>query len=89
MIIQRYIYRELLSKLVWILGLLILVFTSNRFVGFLADAAEGSIPGDLVFQMLAYKMLGTLPKIFPVAILVAMLLGFARMANDRELVVML
>lgn len=71
------------------MGLLILVFTSNRFVGFLADAAEGSIPGDLVFQMLAYKMLATLPKIFPVAILVAMLLGFTRMANDRELVVML
>ncbi|MEM7027817.1 MAG: LptF/LptG family permease, partial [Pseudomonadota bacterium] len=89
MIITRHIYRELFSKLIWILGLLILVFTSNRFVSFLADAAEGAIPGDLVFQMLAFKMLATLPKIFPIAILVAMLLSFTRMANDRELVVML
>jgi len=71
------------------LGLLILVLTSNRFVGFLADAAEGAIPGDLVFLMLAYKMLATLPNIFPVAILVAILLSFIRMANDRELLVML
>lgn len=71
------------------MGLLILVFTSNRFVGFLADAAEGALPGDLVFQMLAFKMLATMPKIFPVAILIAMLMSFARMANDKELVVML
>ena len=88
MIIQRYIYRELLQKLVWILGLLVLIFASNRFVGFLADAAEGNLPGDLVFLMLGYKMLATLPKILPISVLVAMLLAFSRMANDRELVVL-
>jgi len=88
MIIQHYIYRELLQKLVWILGLLILVFTSNKFVGFLADAAEGSLPVDMVFLMLGYKMLATLPKILPVSILVAMLLSFSRMANDRELIIL-
>ena len=88
MIIQRYIYRELLQKLVWILSLLILVFASNKFVGFLADAAEGSLPADMVFLMLAYKMLATLPKILPVSILIAMLLAFSRMASDRELVIL-
>lgn len=88
MIIQRYIYRELLQKLVWILSLLILVFASNKFVGFLADAAEGHLPADMVFLMLGYKMLATLPKILPVSILLAMLLAFSRMASDRELVVL-
>ncbi len=88
MIIQRYIYRELLGKLFWILGLLILVFTSNRFVGFLADAADGTLPGDLVFLMLSFKMLATLPNILPVSILLAILLAFSRLASDRELVVM-
>ncbi len=88
MIIQRYIYTELLQKLVWILSLLILVFASNKFVGFLADAAEGSLPADMVFLMLGYKMLATLPKILPVSILIAMLLAFSRMASDRELVIL-
>ena len=88
MIIQRYIFRELTQKLFWILGLLILVFTSSKFVGFLADAAEGSLPGEMVFMMLSYKMLATLPKIFPIAILVAMLLAFTRMTSDRELVIL-
>ncbi len=88
MIIQRYIYTELLQKLVWILSLLILVFASNKFVGFLADAAEGSLPADMVFLMLGYKMLATLPKILPVSILIAMLLAFSRMSSDRELVIL-
>ncbi len=88
MIIQHYIYRELLQKLIWILSLLILVFASNKFVGFLADAAEGNLPADMVFLMLGYKMLATLPKILPVSILVAILLAFSRMASDRELVIL-
>lgn len=88
MIIQHYIYRELLQKLLWILSLLILVIASNRFVGFLADAAEGSLPADMVFLMLAFKMLATLPKILPISILVGMLLAFSRMSSDRELVIL-
>jgi lipopolysaccharide export system permease protein len=87
-IIKRYIYSELLQKLAWILSLLILVFASNKFVGFLADAAEGSLPAEMVFLMLGYKMLATLPKILPVSILIAMLLAFSRMASDRELVIL-
>lgn len=88
MIIQRYIFRELVQKLLWILGLLILVIASNRFVGFLADAAEGSLPPDMVFLMLGYKMLATLPKILPISILIGMLLTFSRMSTDRELVIL-
>ena len=88
MIIQRYIFRELTQKLLWIMGLLILILAGNRFAGFLADAAEGSLPGDLVFTLLAYKMLASLPKILPISILAAMLLTFARMGGDRELVIL-
>jgi lipopolysaccharide export system permease protein len=88
LIIQRYIYTELLQKLAWILSLLILVFASNKFVGFLADAAEGRLPADMVFLMLGFKMLATLPKILPVSILIAMLLAFSRMVSDREFVIL-
>ena len=43
MIITRYIHKEILQKLAWIVGLLILIFASNKFVGFLSDAAEGAL----------------------------------------------
>ena len=57
MIFRRYIHREILAKLGWITGLLLLVLTSNRFVDYLADAAAGDLPADLLFQILVMKML--------------------------------
>jgi lipopolysaccharide export system permease protein len=87
MILERYIYREILEKLLWILGLLLLILTSNRFVGFLADAAEGDLPGELVFQLLSMKMLATIPKLLPIALFISVTLALSRLAQDRELTI--
>ena len=88
MIIRNYIHKEILQKLVWIVGLLVLIFASNKFVGFLSDAAEGNLPADMVFMMLGFKLLASLPKILPIAILMSTLLVFTRMANERELIIL-
>ena len=85
MILRRYIHREIAEKLGWIIGLLLLIIMSNRFVRYLADAAAGSFPADLVFQALLMKMLTTLPKLMPIAVFLAVLLGLSRLARDREL----
>ena len=85
MILRRYIHREIAEKLGWIIGLLLLLIMSNRFVRYLADAAAGAFPADLVFQALMMKMLTTLPKLMPIAIFLAVLLGLSRLARDREL----
>jgi len=88
MILERYIYKEILEKLLWIIGLLLLILASNRFVGFLADAAEGELPGELVFQMLTMKMLSTLPKLLPISLFISVTLALSRLAQDRELTIM-
>lgn len=85
MILRRYIHREIAEKLGWIIGLLLLIIMSNRFVGYLADAASGAFPADLVFQALMMKMLATLPKLMPITVFLAVLLGLSRLARDREL----
>jgi len=87
MILERYIYREILEKLLWIIGLLLLILASNRFVGFLADAADGELPGELVLQMLSMKMLATLPKLLPISLFISVTLALSRLAQDRELTV--
>ena len=87
MILERYIYREILEKLLWIIGLLLLILASNRFVGFLADAAEGELPGELVLQLLTMKMLATLPKLLPISLFVSVTLALSRLAQDRELTI--
>lgn len=88
MILERYIHREVLEKLLWIIGLLILILTSHRFVDYLADAAAGKIPGDLIIKMLLMKMLAIIPRILPVAIFLAVILAFTRLTTDREMVIM-
>ena len=85
MILRRYIHREIAENLGWIIGLLLLIITSNRFVRYLADAAAGAFPTDLVFQALIMKMLTTLPKLMPIAVFLAVILGLSRLARDREL----
>jgi lipopolysaccharide export system permease protein len=87
MILERYIYREILEKLLWVLGLLLLILASNRFVGFLADAADGELPGELVLQMLTMKMLATLPKLLPISLFISVTLAMSRLTQDRELTV--
>ncbi len=86
-ILERYLYREILTKLGWITGILLLILASHRFVDYLADAAAGDIPGNLVFEMLYMKMLALLPRMLPVAMFIAIILALSRMAQDRELTV--
>lgn len=88
MILRHYIHREILGKLGWILGLLLLIIASNLLVRYLADAAAGALPTDLIFQMMLVKMAATLPKLMPVAIFLAVISGLARLARDQELLVM-
>lgn len=87
MILERYIYREILSKLAWILGLLLLVIASHRFVGFLADAASGDLPSDFILSMLGMKLLAMLPRILPMTLFLSVILALSRLSRDRELTV--
>ena len=88
MILERHIHREILEKAGWILGLLLLVLASNRFVEYLADAASGKLPAELILHMLGMKVLAMLPKVLPIGIFLAVMLAMSRMARDKELVVM-
>lgn len=89
MILARYIHREIFEKIFWIIGLLLLVMASNRFVEYLADAAAGELPPDLVLQMLAMKMLALLPRLLPIAVFLAVMLALSRLTRDKELTIVL
>ncbi|MFQ5659944.1 MAG: LPS export ABC transporter permease LptF [Gammaproteobacteria bacterium] len=88
MILERYLYREVLVKLIWIIGLLVLILTSSRFVDYLADAAAGKLPSDLILKLLLVRMLTVLPRLLPVALFLSVLLALARLSHDKELTIM-
>ena len=86
MIIQRYLYREISYSFAAALSVLLLVYLSNRFVRFLAEAAAGKIPSDVIFQLLALKIIGNLVLFLPFALFLAILMALGRLHRDSEVV---
>lgn len=86
MIINRYILKEILYTLIAVIAVLLLIFISNRFIGFLADASVGDLSADVVLRMLALKTLGSMVIILPLALFLSILLAFSRLYKDNEMV---
>lgn len=86
MIIQRYLYREILQGFAAVLSILLLIYVSNRFVRYLGEAASGSIASEAVLKLLALKLVGSLVLLLPLALFIAVMLGFGRMYRDSEIV---
>jgi lipopolysaccharide export system permease protein len=85
LIIRRYIARELLWTLVAVTSVLYLVYVSNRFVRYLADAATGALPADMVAWLLFLKSLAALPTLLPLAFYLSVLLALGRLYKDSEM----
>lgn len=70
-----------------ICGLLMLIFISKYYVGYLADAASGKISTQLVMTFLWLKIFASLPKLLPVCLFISVILAFSRLVRDNELVI--
>lgn len=88
MIIRRYIHREILQRFLWVTGLLFLIYSSDKFVDYLADAASGKISSSLVFELLWLKLVSVLPKLLPVTIFLAVILTYSRLVGDNEMAIL-
>lgn len=88
MIIRRYIHKEILQRFLWVTGLLFLIYSSDKFVGYLADAAAGKISGSLIFEFLWLKLVSVLPTLLPVTIFLAVILTYSRLVSDNEMAIL-
>ncbi|MCP4695538.1 MAG: LPS export ABC transporter permease LptF [Gammaproteobacteria bacterium] len=88
MIITRYLYREITYTLLALTGILLLVFLSNRFIRFLAQASTGDLPSEFIYQLLALKLLAVLGSFLPLAFFLAILLSLGRLYVDNEMAAM-
>ena len=86
MIIERYLYREVLRTCAAVLAVLVLVYGASRFTRILADAAAGVVSADLILQMLVLKLAEKLPELLPLALYVAVLIGLGRLYRDSEII---
>jgi len=77
-----------LQRFLWVAGLLFLIYSSEKFVDYLADAAAGKISSSLVFELLWLKLVSVLPKLLPVTIFLAVILTYSRLVSDNEMAVL-
>lgn len=87
-IIDRYLLREFVINLVAVTGVLWLIYISTRFARYLADAAVGNMPADVIFSLLGLSSLGALSILLPIGTFLAVMLSLGRMSSDNELTVM-
>ena len=88
LIIARYLIKETVQTLVAVTSVLLLVFLGRHFARFLADAASGRIPAELVLQLLTTLTISSLVLLLPVSFYIAILVSFGRMYKDSEITAM-
>ncbi len=89
MTLDRYLRKEVLANLFGVLTVLLLIFLGNRFVRFLGDALDGDLAQDTILTVLLLKLVSALVVIVPLALYLAILLGFGRLYRDNEMTAML
>lgn len=86
-IIDRYLWREFALYLAAVTSVLWLIFVATRFARYLAQAAVGVLPSDVIFTLLGYSSLGALSLLLPMGTFLAVMLALGRMNADNELIV--
>lgn len=89
MTLDRYLRREVVANLTAVLIVLLLIFLGNRFVRFLGEALQGDLAEDTLLTILFLKLLSALVAIVPLALYLAVLLGFGRLYRDNEMTALL
>ncbi len=86
-VIDRYLLREFAVNLLAVTAVLWLIYVATRFARYLAQAAVGSLPSDVIFTLLGYSSLGALSVLLPIGAFLAVMLALGRMNSDSELTV--
>lgn len=88
MIIFRYLVKEVLTTVAGLTSILLLIFMSNQFMRYLSRAASGSLPGAVVFKLMALEIPNLLGLLLPLGFYVAILIAYGRLYAENEMTVM-
>jgi lipopolysaccharide export system permease protein len=87
-ILDRYLIKEVVHALLGVAPVVLLIFLSDRFVRYLADAAAGKIPSDLILTLITLKFLSVLVILLPLTFYIAVMLALGRLYKDSEMTVL-
>ena len=87
-ILDRYLLREAAMSWLAVTAVLLGIMLSTRFARFLAEAAAGELPRDVLFKVVGLSSLQYLVILIPVSLLLAVMLSLGRMYKDHEITAM-
>lgn len=85
-ILDRFLIRDVLKTFLAVASVLLVILASNQLIRYLAVASVGNLSGDVLFRLLAVKLLGHLGLMLAPAFFIAVLLALGRMYRDNEIV---
>ena len=86
MVLRRSLTRELWLTVAATILALFLIVLSSRFTHYLAEAAAGRLPGDVVFVLMGLSTLAYGTVLLPVGGFIGMMIVFARLWRDNEMI---
>ncbi len=87
-VLDRYLLREAGSAWLGVTLVLLAIMVSSRFARFLAQAAAGELPQDLLLQVALLSSLQVLVLLIPVSLLLAIMMALGRLYQDNEVAAM-
>jgi lipopolysaccharide export system permease protein len=86
--LDRYLFREFTQSFLATLMVLMVVSLGGVMVDLLGNIADGRLPATLLVSQLGLQLLNYLPIILPLALMLGLLLSFARLYRDSEMPVL-
>lgn len=87
-ILDRYLLREVAGSMAAVTLILLAIMLSTRFARFLAQAAAGKLPRELLFKVVGLSSLQYLVILIPFSLLLAIMLALGRLYKDNEIAAM-
>ncbi len=88
MILNRYIFREILKAQMVTLVVLFLVFICQSYVRYISRAASGEVQMEIINRLVLYSIPSIAYLMLPLSLFVAVLIAVGRISSDSEMVVM-
>lgn len=88
MIIFRYLVRELSGTFLAVTLVLLMIIISGRLIKTMASAAAGEVSLELILLALLYRIPSFLEIIIPLALFLAILIGYGRLYAESEMTVL-
>jgi lipopolysaccharide export system permease protein len=86
--LDRYLFLEFTQSFLATLIVLLVVSLGGVMADLLGNIAEGKIPANLLVSQMGLQLLNYLPVILPLALMLGLLLSFARLYRDSEMPVL-